>query len=143
MSAEFAEPLSNLAGSRFDAVTFILDYCDRQFDDSEGHQVLISSVDPRIQVGDTWFQRGKPGFRAALCEQFGAHVRQVRTDLDEERILIQCDNGALPSIPLGADTFMGPEAAEYFLDRGKNAPRGALWTTEWKDDWRRLYTAKR
>jgi hypothetical protein len=142
MSAEFVEPLNNLAGSRFYAVTFILDFCDLQFDDSEGYHVLKVYVDPRIQIGDTWFRWGKPGFRDALCDQFGAHVLQARTDLDEEQILIQFDNGALLSIPLGADNFVGPEAAEYFLNIGKNAPRGALWTTEWKDDWQRLYTAK-
>jgi hypothetical protein len=144
MSANFDEPLNSLAGSRFYAVTFILDHCDLQFDVSGGYHSLKVYVDPGIQVGDTWFQWGKPRFRDALCDQFGAHVLQTRTDLDGEQILIQFDNGARLSIPLGADNFVGPEAAEYFLDIGKNAPRprGALWTEGWKDDWQRLYTAK-
>jgi hypothetical protein len=142
MSAEFVEPLNDLAGSRFYAVEFILDYLRLQFDGSQGHHEMTVEVDPRIRVGDRWFTWGEPGFRDALCDQFGATVRSARTDIEGEQILIDFDNGALISIPLRIEDFFGPEAASYEHSLGQKSLNGALWTTEWKNDWKRQYSAK-
>ncbi|HEX3272438.1 MAG TPA: hypothetical protein VHR15_17470 [Ktedonobacterales bacterium] len=144
MSADFVEPLNDLVGSRFYAVEFILDYLRLQFDGPQGleHHEITVEVDPRIRVSDQWFEWGKPGFRDALCDQFGAIVHQARTDIEGEQILIEFDNGALISIPLRIENFVGPEAADYAHSIGQERPVGALWRTDWKDDWQRLYTAK-
>jgi hypothetical protein len=142
VSADFAEPLNELVGSRFYAVEFILDYLRLQFDGSQGRHDMTVLTNPRIRVGDRWFDWGKPGFRDALCDQFGATVRSAKTDIDGEQILVEFDNDALISIPLHIEDFVGPEAASYEHSLGQKSLNGALWTTEWKDDWQRLYTAK-
>jgi hypothetical protein len=143
MSVDVAEPLNNLAGSRFYAVEFILDYLRLQFDGPQGleHHEITVEVDPRIRIDDVWFEWGQSGFRDSLCDQFGSVVRQARTDIDGEQILIEFDTGALISIPLGAEYFTGPEAADYVHGKGRERLGGALWTTDWKNDWKRLYTA--
>jgi hypothetical protein len=144
MSASFAEPLNDLVGSRFYAVEFILNCLRLQFDGPQGleHHEITVEVDPTIQVGERWFAWGEPGFRDALCDQFGSTVRQAKTDIEGEQILVELENKALISIPLRAEAFVGPEAADYAHSTGQKRLTGALWTTEWKDDWRRLYTAK-
>lgn len=144
MTAEFAEPLNKLAGSRFYAVEFILDFLRLQFDGPQGleHHDITVEVDPRIWVDDKRFEWGKPGFRDALCDQFGATVHRAKTDIEGEQILIELGNGALIAIPLRVEDFVGPEAADYAHNIGQERPAGALWTTDWKDDWQRLYTAK-
>jgi hypothetical protein len=144
MSADFAEPLNALAGSRFYAVTFVLDYLQLQFDGPRSREEHFMTVEahPRIQAGDRWFAWGEPGFRDALCDQFCSTVRQARTDIEGEQILIEFDTEALILISLRLENTKGYEAADYHHSIGQNRLDGALWAESWKDDWKRLYTAK-
>jgi hypothetical protein len=143
MSADFVEPLNNLAGSRFYAVTFVLDYLQLQFDGPQPREDHFMTVEahPRIWASNRWFGWGEPGFRDALCDQFESTVRQARTDIEGEQILIEFDTSALFSVSLRFENTKGYEAADYHHCIGQERLDGALWAESWKDDWKRLYTA--
>ncbi len=143
MSDEIAEPINELAGARFYAVTFLATYLQLQFEGPqmrERHDMNIE-IPPRIRVGEKWFEWGEPGYRDALCDQFGSKVRRAETDIEGEQIIIEFDSGALITMSLRAEDLAGMEAADYGHSggRGPKDRSGALWTPTWKDDWKRLY----
>jgi hypothetical protein len=143
MSADFVEPLHNLAGSHFYAVTFVLDHLQLQFDgphSGEDHFMTVEAH-PRIQVGDLWLA-WRADFRDALCNQLRSTVRQARTDIEGEQILFEFDTGARFSVSLRIENTKGYVAADYHHCIGQERLDGALWAESWKDDWKRLYTAK-
>lgn len=144
MSAHFAEPLNDLVGGRFYAVTFVLDYLQLQCDGpqtGEDHFMIVEAH-PRIRAHERGSSGGEPEFRDALCDQFGSMVRQARTDIEGEQILIEFDSNALFSVSLRLENTKGYEAADYHHSIGQERLDGALWAESWKDDWKRLYTAK-
>jgi hypothetical protein len=141
MGGEAVDPTSELVGSTFYAVAFIWDYLQLQFDGPRPleHHHLQLEMHPRIRVGGGWLTWGEPGYRDALCDQFGSVVRRAETETEGEQIIIELDNDTLIAVSLRLEEFDTPEAADYTHSLGQERLGGALWTETWKDDWKRLY----
>jgi hypothetical protein len=146
MSDEIAEPINELVGARFYALTFLATYLQLQF---EGPQMgeyhhFHADIPPRIRADGKWFEWGEPGYRDAICDQFGAKVRTAETDIEGEQIVIEFESGALITVSLRAEDLRGMEAADYSHTggRGLKDRSGSLWTPTWKDDWKRLYITR-
>jgi hypothetical protein len=146
MSEDFAVPLNALAGTWFYAVAFFATYLQLQFQGpqmAEYHNLTLE-VPPRIRVGERWIEWGEPGYRDALCDQFGATVHRAETDVEGEQIVIEFESGVLVTMSLRVEDLDGMEGPSYSHSGawGAKGRDGSLWTAEWKDDWQRLYTAK-
>jgi hypothetical protein len=105
---------------------------------------MTLEVPPRIRVGERWFEWGEPGYRDALCNQFGAAVHRTETDVEGEQITIEFESSVLITMSLRAEDLDGMEGGSYShsIAWGTEVVDGSLWTAGWKDDWQRLYTAK-
>jgi hypothetical protein len=146
MSANIVEPLNELARAQFYAVTFFATYLELQFQGPQGGELhrMTLEVPPRIRVGERWFEWGEPGYRDALCNQFGAAVHRTETDVEGEQIIIVFESSVLITMSLRAEDLDGMEGGSYShsIAWGTKVVDGSLWIAGWKDDWQRLYTAK-
>jgi hypothetical protein len=109
----------------------------------ERHDMNVE-IPPRIRVGERWFEWGEPGYRDAICDQFSSKVRRAETDIEGEQIVIEFESGALITVSLRAEDLRGMEAAAYSHSGawGTKGMGGSLWTAEWKEYWKRLYSAR-
>jgi hypothetical protein len=127
VASETFIPLPSLVGSRLYSVTFILDYQQLAFDDTEAQRVISVYSRARVPAGDKWFTSGEPGYRDALCDRIGGIVRKAgRRKADHFHVC----RWAIMSISLRPEDFSGPEAAEYVRHVGRDETLHIVWQDE-------------
>jgi hypothetical protein len=100
--------LESIVGRELSAVVFVRDYIQLQFDGAG-----LSALNlPMIKVGQQTLAFGEPGYRDALCERIGRAVRSASVE-ENERILMEFEDGSTLSISLRPDDYSGPEAAIF------------------------------
>jgi hypothetical protein len=103
-----ANALDVLAGQELNAVVFIKDYVQLQFDDSG----LTAVTNPAVTTGVNVYGFGSSGYRDALCERIGRTVTKAHL-AEEEEIRIDFDDGTAICISLKPEHYIGPEAAIF------------------------------
>jgi hypothetical protein len=109
-----AHALGTLGGHKLNSVTFVRDYVQLGFD---GPGVYAYTM-PTVTSGSESLSLGQPGYRDRLCRQIGCRVR--RTEVNDQRVSILFENGAIVSISLQDDDYRGPEALQFRLDQDLN-----------------------
>jgi hypothetical protein len=101
---EYQEYLSRIAGEQLNAVCFVMDYLQFQFNDC-----YLTVLPPLVaRVGEQSYRLGDSHYRDALCERIMHSVAEVALAVDSLRIGF--DDGAAFDVSLREDEFIGAEA---------------------------------
>ncbi|MEZ0260933.1 MAG: hypothetical protein ACAH80_07975 [Alphaproteobacteria bacterium] len=100
-----SQPLKMIVGKDLEAVTFVMDYVQLQFQEL----IFTALAWPTISDGSKNMTIVQLGYRDKLCEQITQSVVAVRDD--PKSITITLKNGVSLIVPLDADEPRGPEMA--------------------------------
>ena len=110
MKQTLADALGELVGHVLSSVGFVADYVQLGFNGP----AMNAYTTPRITCGSESLSLGQPGYCDCLRRQIGCRVE--RTEVDDQRVSIAFESGAVVSISLRNDDYRGPEALEFSLD---------------------------
>jgi hypothetical protein len=113
MSQTLTDALGELVRHALSSVTFVADYVQLGFDGPG----MNAYTTPIVTCGSESLSLGQPGYRDSLCGQIGCIVE--RSEVDDQRVSIVFENGAVISISLRDDDYRGPEALEFSLDKDR------------------------
>jgi hypothetical protein len=100
-------------GHDLSSVTFVRDYIQFAFDGPR----LNAYTAPAVSFGAESLSLGHPGYRDCLCKQIGCRIE--RTEVNDQRVAIIFEKGAVVSISLRDDDYRGPGALELQLDKDR------------------------
>ena len=106
--------LDCLKNRHLNAITFVMDYVQFQFDGP----YLNAYVWPTVRNSGNTFDLRTPGYRDACCNLIGNLVVEVSEDASE-RLLIRFADGATVEVSLKESDREGPEAAMLQDPSGK------------------------
>jgi hypothetical protein len=104
-----------LIGCRLNTVQFVLDYVQLFFDGPR-HPRLTAVTCPKVQMGNTLFEWGSPGYRDALCGCIERIVSTVSV-IDKEEFRITFEDGTLITISLKPEDYTAAAEA-VIIDTG-------------------------
>lgn len=101
---EYQEYLSRMVGEQLNAVCFVMDYLQFQFND-----YYLTVLPPLVaRVGEQSYRLGDLPYRDALCGRIKRKVAEVVSATD--RLRIGFDDGAAFDVSLREEEFAGVEA---------------------------------
>jgi hypothetical protein len=105
-----AVALSGLTGSLLSSVEFVQDYIQLRFDGP----CLTAYTFPSFRAGAEVVERVQLGYCDAICGQIG--LRVLRAEVDNERLAIFFEGGAVIAFSLLERDYVGPEAVQLTID---------------------------
>ena len=103
--------LAKLVGEQLSSVEFVQDFVQLRFDGP----CITAFTWPVVRSTSENLSWGQPGYRDALCCQISRLVE--RTEVDDQRVSIIFEGGAVFSVSLRDDDYRGPEALYFALDK--------------------------
>ena len=103
-SQEGSAAFNAIVGDRLEAVTFVMDYVQLQFDAAQ----LTAYTLPQVELAGHRWTSEDDGWRDSLCARIGIAVRNV--SCSDQRLQFDFEDGAAIVVSLRNEDYRGPEA---------------------------------
>ncbi len=104
--------IQSLVGAELSEVAFVRDYVELHFDGP----VIRALTRPFVESNGTSTRFPTPGSRDALCSLIGQVVETV-TETENVSVRVLFRNGSAFVVPLDPDSYEGPEAMHFQIER--------------------------
>jgi len=106
-------PLESLKGEELNIISFVMDYVEIHFNGP----VIRALTNPIIETKEGKYQFPGEGSRDALCSFIGKKVISVKYQ-EGISVVLAFSEGEKITIPLDADSYLGPEAINWCPENG-------------------------
>jgi len=103
-SQDMSAAFKAIVGARLEAVTFVMDYVQLQFDSAQ----LTAYTLPQVELGDHRWTSEDGGWRDSLCARIGIAVRNA--SCSDQRLQFDFEDASAIAVSLRNEDYRGPEA---------------------------------